>query len=213
MSGGGGPFQQVAQQSQPAPVPIKQPWEDLAVNTQQGYNQMFNANDPVSAATGQQGGNYNRLLGMGFDNSAIRSSAETTYGPQSEANWNRVVQEAGMNSPTGRPMAGSAQFFQPVYQPQYQSYTMTNPMAVSQYNQPMNTFYGGYQNSFAPMYNPYQMQPEFNPYTNSFQTPFSQQRLSSGPQQAIVSRSYSMRGTPAVMARRASGGIADLVSE
>jgi hypothetical protein len=32
-----------------------------------------------------------------------------------------MVQNAGMNSPTGRPMAGSDQFFQPVYNSQYQN--------------------------------------------------------------------------------------------
>jgi len=42
-----------------------------------------------------------------------------------------------MRSPTGRPLAGSAQFYQPVYQPQYQNYTTTNPLGVSQYGQPM----------------------------------------------------------------------------
>jgi len=47
------------------------------------------------------------------------------------------------------------------------------------------------------------------------QTPFSYQqpaaqRMSSGPNQAIVGRSSQMRGTPNVM-RRAEGGIASLL--
>jgi len=60
-----------------------------------------------------------------------------------------------------------------------------------------------------------QMQTPFNPYTNQYQTPFSYQqpvaqRMSSGPNQAIVGRSSQMRGTPNVM-RRAEGGIASLL--
>jgi len=60
-----------------------------------------------------------------------------------------------------------------------------------------------------------QMQTPFNPYTNSYQQPTQQyqppvQRTSSGPNQAIVSRSAQMRGTPNVV-NRAEGGIASLI--
>lgn len=36
-----------------------------------------------------------------------------------------------------RPQPGSGQFIQPIYQQQYQNYTTTNPLGVSQYGQPM----------------------------------------------------------------------------
>jgi hypothetical protein len=103
----------------------------------------------------------------------------------------------------------SSQFYQPVQQQNYQNYA--NPqgqMGVSQYGQ---------QPSGMP-----QMQTPFNPYTNSYQQamPMANQyqqpmapRVSSGPSQAIVSRSAQMRGTPNVMARKAEGGIASLVDE
>lgn len=111
----------------------------------------------------------------------------------------------------------SQQFYQPVYQPQYQNYAMTNPMGVSQYGQG----FGGF--------NPYamQLQTPFNPYTNSYgygmQSPFAYQQpmqqmaqpviRSSGPAQPIVSRSAGMRGTPNVMMRRAEGGITSLMDD
>jgi hypothetical protein len=104
----------------------------------------------------------------------------------------------------------SRQFYQPVYQPQYQDYNMGNRMGVSQFGQGMGGF------------NPYamQMQTPFNPYTNSFQpqmgmgmqTPFSS-GMSRPRQQPIVTRSAQVRGTPNVMMRRAEGGIASLVDD
>jgi hypothetical protein len=96
----------------------------------------------------------------------------------------------------------SSQFYQPVYQPQYQNYAAPQgQMGVSQYGQ---------QPSGMP-----QMQTPFNPYASQpqmqqMQQPMAQ-RTSSGPSQAIVSRSAQMRGTPNVMARKAEGGIASLV--
>ena len=116
----------------------------------------------------------------------------------------------------------SKQFYQPVFQPQYQNYNMGNPMSISQYGQMGN-------------FNPFMMQGQFNPYANTMQSPFSfqpqyqpqmgmgmqtpfssgmsqpaPQRVSSGPAQAIVSRSAGLRGTPNVM-RRAEGGITSLM--
>jgi hypothetical protein len=96
----------------------------------------------------------------------------------------------------------SSQFYQPVYQQQYQNYAAPQGrMGVSQYGQ---------QPSMMP-----QMQTPFNPYASQpqmqqMQQPMAQ-RTSSGPSQAIVSRSAQMRGTPNVMARKAEGGIASLV--
>jgi len=89
------------------------------VSTQQGY-------DLIAAQRGnpwgQSGGAYNDLLNLGFTSNQIRNSASTMYGAPSDANWGAMVQNAGMNSPTGRPMAGSDQFFQPVYNSSYMNY-------------------------------------------------------------------------------------------
>lgn len=169
------------------------------------------------------GSTYNQNLQRGMTDEQMRTMRTGPgenyplmydYSPNQ---WNDIVTQAGMES--GRPLAGSAQFYQPVYQPQYRDYNMGGRMGVSQYGQG----FGGF--------NPYmmQMQTPFNPYTNSFgfdgfggfggfgmQTPFSQPQPmmpNYGPTQPIVSRSAGVRGTPNVMMRRAEGGIADLVSE
>lgn len=184
------------------------PYEGLGVNTQQGFNTLV-------GATGQgavgQGAAYNSLLRQGFGNETIRSSANELFGNQSDADWNDVVTQAGLAA--GRPLPGSAQFYQPAYQPQYQNYTMTNPLGVSQYGQSFGGYGGGYYGGMGGY--GMQMQTPFNPYTNSFQSPFAfsqQPQTNYGPSQAIVSRSAGMRGTPNVM-RRAEGGIASLVGD
>ena len=63
------------------------------------------------------------------------------YGKPSESNWTGMVQNAGMTSPTGRPMAGSDQFYQPVYNTSYQNYARpSTQFDVSTYGtQPMNS--------------------------------------------------------------------------
>jgi len=126
----------------------------------------------------------------------------------------------------------SKQFYQPVFQPQYQNYNMGNPMSISQYGQgfggfnpympQMQTPFNPYTNSFGyggyGMQSPFSFQPQFQPQMGmGMQTPFSSgmsqpapQRVSSGPAQAIVSRSAGLRGTPNVM-RRAEGGITSLM--
>ena len=70
----------------------------------------------------QSGSAYNELLNQGFNSNQIRNSASSMYGAPSDANWGAMVQNAGMTSPTGRPMAGSDQFFQPVYNTSYMNY-------------------------------------------------------------------------------------------
>jgi hypothetical protein len=50
------------------------------------------------------------------------------YGKPSDSNWAGMVQNAGMTSPTGRPMSGSDQFFQPIYNSSYQNYA--NPLTA-----------------------------------------------------------------------------------
>jgi hypothetical protein len=122
---------------------------------------------------------YNSQLGMGQNDAQIRASVEgnTQFGgPQSNVDWNTLIQTAAMNNPTGRPMAGSGQFYQPVYQQQYQNYNTGNPMGISQYGQqpsgglpqmqtPFSMFggqmMGGGYGQFGDN-NPY------NPFTNSF---------------------------------------------
>jgi len=242
------------------------PYEGLGVNTQQGFNTLVGAAGQDAAGKGAV---YNNLLRQGFDDATIRSSANELFGNQSNADWNELVTQAGLAA--GRPLPGSAQFYQPVYQQQYQNYARpATQFDVSMYGtQPVysparewnDRYYGsaaagqqavnnaigdyfqrnpnsdinstlaamrgvginrtdiqawGGVNNYGPAFGMPQMQTPFNPYTNSFQSPFSYQQqpqTNYGPQQAIVSRSASMRGTPNVMMRRAEGGIASLVNE
>lgn len=128
---------------------------------------------PTGFAKPMTGRDYNQRLMQGETNEQIRASQAGLFGKgPSDAQWNQIVTQAGLES--GRPLPGSAQFYQPVYQPQYQNYNMGNPMGVSQYGQSFGGFDGGYGGGFGG-FNPYamQMQTPFNPYTNSFQTPFS----------------------------------------
>jgi hypothetical protein len=185
------------------------------------------------------GGDYNRRLQAGESSDAIRNSQKGLFGNGlSDNQFNDIVTQAGMQSPTGRPLAGSAQFYQPVFQPQYQNYNMGNPMSISQYGQQpsyggygggFGGGFGGYGGGFMPqMQNPYmyqqqQQQPQMNwqtgqmtqPAQPQMQTPFNYQPVQQaqpnyGQSQAIVGRSSQMRGTPNVM-RRAEGGIASLL--
>ena len=70
----------------------------------------------------QSGQYYNSLLQQGYSDSAIRNALTTQGGPVSDPNYEALIQNAGMVSSTGRPMAGSGQFTQPVYNSQYQNY-------------------------------------------------------------------------------------------
>jgi hypothetical protein len=70
----------------------------------------------------QVGQQYNALLQQGFTGNDIRNALTTSGKPVSDSDYGFLVQDAAMKSPTGRPMAGSDQFFQPVYNPQYQNY-------------------------------------------------------------------------------------------
>ena len=112
------------------------PYEGLGVNTQQGFNTLVGATGQDARGSAPT---YNALLRQGFGNEAIRSSASELFGTQSDANWNDIVTQAGLAA--GRPLPGSAQFYQPVYQPQYQNYA--NPYTafnVSTYGtQPMTS--------------------------------------------------------------------------
>jgi len=90
------------------------------------------------------GADYNRRLQAGESSDAIRNSQKGLFGNGlSDNQFNDIVTQAGMQSPTGRPLAGSAQFYQPIYQPQYQNYNMGSPMGISQYGQ-QPSFGGGF---------------------------------------------------------------------
>ena len=89
----------------------------------------------------QVGQQYNALLQQGFTGNDIRNSLTTNGRPVSDSDYGFLVQDAAMKSPTGRPMAGSDQFFQPVYNSQYQNYARPySQFDTSTYGtQPMNS--------------------------------------------------------------------------
>jgi hypothetical protein len=70
----------------------------------------------------QSGQQYNALLQQGYTGNDIRNALTTNGRPVSDSDYGFLVQDAGMKSPTGRPMAGSDQFFQPVYNSSYMNY-------------------------------------------------------------------------------------------
>jgi len=76
----------------------------------------------------QAGPQYNSLLQQGYAGSDIRNALTTQGRPVSDSDYNALVQNAGMTSPTNRPFAGSDQFYQPVYNSQYQNYA--NPLTA-----------------------------------------------------------------------------------
>jgi hypothetical protein len=119
-------------------VPPPAPYANMAVNTQQGYNTLQSMKGVPWEKAGTA---YNDLLTQGFTSDQIRSASTDMYGKPSEANWTSMVQNAGMNSPTGRPVAGSDQFYQPIYKSQYQNYARpSTQFDVSTYGtQPMNS--------------------------------------------------------------------------
>jgi len=70
----------------------------------------------------QVGQQYNALLQQGYTGNDIRNALTTQGRPVSDSDYGFLVQDAAMKSPTGRPMAGSDQFFQPVYNTSYMNY-------------------------------------------------------------------------------------------
>lgn len=75
-----------------APAP-KNPWDDLKVNTQQGYTALQTGFNP-GANTQQQGASYAQLRNQGFGDDAIRSSVQSVYGQQPQ-DWYAVRRAAG----------------------------------------------------------------------------------------------------------------------
>lgn len=157
--------------------------------------------DPAAAGetVASKAGYYNQLLGQGYTNSQIRAGVEKAIGPQSDAAWSYLAQQAGMASPTGRPMAGSAQFYQPVYQSQYQNYNTGNPFSVSQYGTGPNPF--AMQNPFSfggqmmgGGYGSFGTNNPFNPYSNSYLNLSSDLGGATAAQKADVYRDAMSRG-------------------
>jgi hypothetical protein len=107
------------------PPPPPPPWANLGVNTERGYNTLLASRAQPLDKTANA---YNDLLGQGFNNQQIRSSADTVIGKQGDEYWNQMVQGAALQSNTGRPLAGSAQFYQPIQQQKYDNYT--NPLTA-----------------------------------------------------------------------------------
>lgn len=89
----------------------------------------------------QVGQQYNALLQQGYTGNDIRNALTTNGKPVSDSDYGFLVQDAGMKSPTGRPMAGSDQFFQPVYNSSYMNYARpATQFDVSSYGtQPSNS--------------------------------------------------------------------------
>jgi hypothetical protein len=90
-------------------------------------------------------------------------------------------------------LAGSAQFYQPVYQPQYQNYNMGNPMSISQYGQ-QPSYGGGFGGGFGGgggypdgMYRP---QTSAMPQQTQFQQPMQQPTMFGGQMQGGGYGSY-----------------------
>jgi hypothetical protein len=136
-----------------------------------------------------KGDYYNQQLAAGKNDAQIRTDIETNkqFGSkQSDSDWSTLVQTAGMQSPTGRPLAGSGQFYQPVYNGAYTNYNTGNATNVSQYGQPaqpqMNWQTGQMTQPVQPAQQPsmfggqmqgggygdYGMNNPFSPYSNSF---------------------------------------------
>jgi hypothetical protein len=116
---------------------------------------------------------YNQQLAGGKNDAQIRADVEgnTQFGSkQSDSDWSVLAQTAGMQSPTGRPLAGSAQFYQPVYNSSYQNNNTGNSTNVSQYGQQLpaqqTSMFGGQMQGGG--YGDYGMNNPFSPYSNSF---------------------------------------------
>lgn len=147
--------------------------------------------------TGMTGSTYNQNLQSGMTDAQMRAA-----NPQYSNNqWNDIVTQAGMQSPTSRPLAGSAQFYQPVYQQQTQNYSMTNPMGVSQYGQsfggmpqmqtPFSMFGGQMQGGG---YGQYGTNNPYSPYSNTFLNMPTNLQGATADQKADMYRDAMSRG-------------------
>jgi len=165
------------------------------MSNQEAFNQTLR--DSIQAGMG----NYGKLVQGANEYGASMADIQRAIGGGNDV-------YTYMNRPNYQQYSPNGQFNQPIYQSNYQNYNTGNPMAISQYGQGPD-YYG--------MGLAQQMSTPFNPYTNSYQTPFSAQQAPTqpnyGPSQAIVSRSAGVRGTPNVVARRAEGGIASLMDD
>ena len=139
------------------------------------------------------GADYNTRLQAGETSQSIRDSTKGVTGTgMSDANWGAIVQNAGMNSPTGRPIAGSDQFFQPVYNGTYQNdanpLTANNVSNYGTYSPYATELYGGGSGGYG------------NQFMPQMQTPFSYQQQSYQPSyQPSYGGSYDTSGYGAPM--------------
>lgn len=120
--GGGGAPEEVAAPS----TPTTSPTNNAGTSTIPSNN--LNLRNMAGMRYDQSGPQYNALLQQGYTGNDIRNALTTNGKPVSDSDYGFLVQNAGMTSPTGRPFAGSDQFFQPVYQTQYQNYA--NPLTA-----------------------------------------------------------------------------------
>lgn len=174
----------------------------LPADQQAGYTPMTNQqalNQTLRSQIQQNMGNYQGMVDYANQTGISQGDIATAAGVPYSSVYTY------MNRPNYQQYSPNGQYNPTIYQPSYQNYNTGNAMGVSQYGQGPD-YYGA---GLAQM-----MSTPFNPYSNSYQTPFSAQQAQPnyGPSQAIVSRSAGMRGTPNVV-RRAEGGIASLVND
>lgn len=116
-----------------------------AVQTNDSAPQYGGGYRPYGGYGGGWGGGY----GSGFPG-FIRRSVESQRPPPAPYNpiTPPMVPPPGNEGTPARPSGTDPQFFQPIYQPQYQNYSMGNPYAVSMYGQGFGGYpmmgYGGY---------------------------------------------------------------------
>jgi hypothetical protein len=183
--------------------------------------QTQNPNSALTQYTQNQPGYFGGYSGYGAPqqtftaNNPFNAYTGSAYSPQQVQNAISTSQQQGFSSQdiaTGLGRNGvylspqQTQMYNPFsYGGQQQQQQMYSPFS---YQQPQQ--YNSYQQP-QQQYNPYSQYQQ--PYDQGFVAP--QQAVmptSSGPSQAIVGRSSSIRGTPNVM-RRAEGGIAALVDD
>jgi hypothetical protein len=155
---------------------------DVEGNTQFGgpqsnedwkYLQDLSQKNQIGNTQASKADYYNRMLGRGSNDTQIRDTVagNQLLGQQSDVDWNSLIQTAAMNNSTRRPLAGSGQFYQPVYQSQYDNYNTGNPMGISQYGQGVPAAQNPYMFGGQMMgggYGQFGMNNPYSPYSNSF---------------------------------------------
>ena len=148
----------------PAPAPRNMNFNQRVSSFGGGFNGLVAAinnpgrntaiNNPVAQAYG---------IGNNTNN-ATAASPQMPYQPVQAPAPQSPMYQTPETPPSGyRPSASAGQFYQPIYQSQYQNYNTGNPYGVSQYGMGYQSpFSGGYQPSFMGGYQQPMM--GFNPY-------------------------------------------------